>query len=129
LNRRARACALQHLTSAASPEWIARFTELADHALLTRILALRGVSDTTDCWCVFGASGRGESITRAEPRVTLIYDDRADRVNALDGYTRVIDALSACDYIQDAALPLDSSFYAASAGEWSRRYRAWIQNP
>jgi CBS domain-containing protein len=59
----------------------------------------------------------------------LIYDDRADRVHALDGYARVIEALSACDYIQDADGPFDPSFHADSAGEWSRRYRGWIQNP
>jgi CBS domain-containing protein len=129
LNRRARACALQHLTSAASTEWIARFTELADHAILTRILALTGLSDTSGCWCVCGASGRGESITTAEPRLVLIYDDRADQLDALEGYTRVIEILSACDYIQDADAPFEPSFYAASAAEWSRRYRGWIQNP
>jgi CBS domain-containing protein len=129
LNRRARACALQHLTGAASAEWIARFTELADHAILARILSLTGLSDTPDCWCVCGASGRGESIAKREPRVLLIHEDGADNVAALNRYARVIDSLAACEDVQDPDTPSEPSFYAASAGEWSRRYRGWIQNP
>jgi CBS domain-containing protein len=59
----------------------------------------------------------------------LIYDDRADRIDALEGHTRVIESLSACGYIQDPDTPFESPFYAAGTAEWTRRYRGWIQNP
>jgi len=128
LNQRARACALQHLTSAASTDWIARFTELADRGIMTRILALIGQSDTPGCWCVCGASGRGESMTRRAPHVLLIHGDDAGW-DPQDNYARVLESLAACDYLPGFETPFEPSFYVASAGEWSRRYDAWMRSP
>ena len=79
LNHRARACALQYLTSASATDWVARFTDAADVAILDRVLTLTGVEAASVCWCVCGASGRGESIVRRQPRVVLIHDDDSRR--------------------------------------------------
>ena len=129
LNQRARACALQHLTSAASTDWIARFSALVDVGILTRILALTGQSDTSGCWCLCGTSGRGESVTKREPQVILIHGERTESWNPQESYARVVEGLAACDYLPGLETPFESSFYAASAAEWSLRYEAWMRNP
>ena len=129
LNQRARTSALQHLTSAASTDWIARFIELVDHGILARILALTDQSDTSGCWCVCGAAGRGESMTKRMPHVVLIHGDRAGGWDPRDGYARVIDALTACDYLPGFETPFEPSFYVASSAEWTLRYNGWMRNP
>jgi signal-transduction protein with cAMP-binding, CBS, and nucleotidyltransferase domain len=105
LNQRARACALQHLTSAASTDWVARFTALVDLGILTRILALIGQSDTSGCWCVCGASGRSESVTRRAPHVVLIHGDLGSGWDPRENYAHVIDGLAACDYLSGFETP------------------------
>ena len=45
LNQRARAFVLEQLTSAASVEWLARFTHLVDAAILARVAGLAGVDE------------------------------------------------------------------------------------
>jgi CBS domain-containing protein len=67
LNQRARACALHHLTSAGSADWILRFTDAVDVAILKRLFVLTAQDDAAGCWCVCGASGRGESISMQIP--------------------------------------------------------------
>jgi CBS domain-containing protein len=129
LNRRARACALQYLTSAASSDWVARFTDSVDVAILRRLIALTGAGDGASCWCVCGASGRGESIVRRRPRIVLIYDERENRQEVENRYSRVLDGLVECDYLSVADASFDRSFHVASPAEWSRRYEAWIQDP
>ena len=49
LNQRARALALQHLTSAVSVDWLAQFTHLADAAILDRVIALAGHEQRESC--------------------------------------------------------------------------------
>jgi CBS domain-containing protein len=129
LNLRGRACAVQHLTSAASTDWIARFTGLVDLGILTRILALTGQSDTAGCWCLCGTSGRGESVTRRMPHLVLIHGEPANGWDPRESYARVIDALAACDYLPGFETPFDPLFYVASVAEWIRRYDAWIRDP
>ena len=129
LNRRGRACALQHLTSAAATDWIVRFTELVDLAVLGRILALSGQAETSGCWCVCGTSGRGESITRRAPHVVLIHGEPTNGSDPHASYARVIDHLAACDYIPGFETTFEPSFYVASAEEWCRRFDAWMKNP
>lgn len=127
LNRRARACALQHLTSAIATDWIARFTDSVDLAILDRLIAMTGSDAASTCWCVCGASGRGESIVPRQPHVVLIHDDGVDSRHLDNQYTNVIEGLGECDYLPDVAAPVSSN--VASATEWSRRYQAWIQSP
>ncbi len=129
INQRARACALRHLTSAVAIDWIARFVELVDVGILTRLLALTDQSEQSGCWCVCGSSGRGESLTQRAPHVVLIHPDGARAAGPLEGYTRLVDALTACDYLPGFETAFDASFYVASATEWSRRYAAWMRNP
>jgi len=128
LNRRARLCALQHLTSATASEWIARFTDSVDLAILGRLIALNAADSAPGCWCVYGASGRSESIVRRQPRVALVHDDGDDLRRLEHVYAKVTEGLLECDYLPHSAGP-EPSFQVASAAEWTRRYEAWIQNP
>jgi len=128
LNRRARACALQHLTSATASDWIARFTDSVDLAIIGRLIALRG-ADGGGCWCVYGSSGRGESIVRRQPRIVLVHDDGEDRRDLEHLYAKVTESLVECDYLPRSDGPVEPSFQVASASEWIRRYEAWIQHP
>ena len=75
LNHRARALALQYLTSAPSVDWLARFLSLADRQIVQRLIALTGDGPGAACWCFCGASGRAESLTRHAPQLVLIVDD------------------------------------------------------
>ena len=59
----------------------------------------------------------------------LIHGERADSWNPQESYARVVEGLAACDYLPGLETPFESSFYAASAAEWSRRYDAWMRNP
>ena len=129
LNRRARACALQYLTSAAATDWIARFTQAVDLGLLTRLIALTEADDGGGCWCVCGAAGRVESIARKQPHVILIHDDLSDESTVRAGYQRLIDALAECGYLPAVDRRPDAELFVASVSEWSRRYVAWIQHP
>ena len=129
LNQRARACALRHLTHAESTDWIARFIELADLGILTRVLAFAGEADTSACWCLCGTSGRGESVTRRSPHVILIHDGQVGVWDPAERYARVTDSLEACGYLPGFETEFAPSFYAASVAEWSRRYGAWMRNP
>jgi len=129
LNQRARAVSLQHLTSAASADWISRFTDLVNVGILTRVLALTGQIETPGCWCFCGAAGRGESLTRKEPHVVLLYDEVPAGWDPLESYVRVNDSLAACDFLPGFETPFELSFYVASTAEWSQRYDAWMRNP
>lgn len=128
LNQRVRAFALQYLTSGAAVDWVARFTHLADVGIVRRLIALTGHDSASACWCLCGASGRKESITRLAPFVVLIHSDHVDS-HALSAFQRVRDAVAECDYLPRHHLPFDSSFYAASVADWTERYNGWIRDP
>jgi CBS domain-containing protein len=49
LNRRARACALRYLTSASSTDWLTRFIESVDVAIVTRAIELTTGDDDRGC--------------------------------------------------------------------------------
>jgi CBS domain-containing protein len=129
LNRRARACALQHLTDAGSTDWVTRFTALVDIAVIARVIALTGESLAGDSWCWSGTAGRGELITKQRPQLVLIHDERVDGTAAVERHKNVVEALAECDYLSGVETKVEQPFFAASPGEWSRRYAAWIQNP
>lgn len=129
LNRRARSCALQFMTTAASTDWIARFTQAADLGLVARLIALTEADDGGGCWCVCGAAGRVESMTRRRPRIILLHDDLSDETSVLAGYARLVAALADCDYLPAGEPPADPRRDVASVSEWSRRYVAWIRHP
>jgi CBS domain-containing protein len=129
LNHRARALALQYLTSAASLDWLARFVSLADMNIVKRLIALAGGEPSSACWCFYGASGRGESLTRHAPQLALIVDDENGLPELTETYERVSAALTECDYLARADTAFDGPFHAASKAEWKRRYEAWLSDP
>ena len=129
LNQRARAFALQHLTSAAAVDWLARFTTLIDSGILGRIIELVNAADLPACWCFCGSSGRGESLTRLQPQVLMIWDDDHERPRSIDAFRRVLDSLAECGYLPAIDSPFEPAFYAASLDEWKQRYLGWVQDP
>ena len=129
LSHRVRALALRHLTSAASLDWVARVVSLADALVVTRIIALVGGDDPSACWCFYGASGRGESLTRHAPPLVLIAGDESGCPALQRTYERVSDALTECDYLPRADVAFDRSFHVASRAEWQTRYEAWVRDP
>ena len=129
LNHRTRALTLQHLTSAASLDWLARFVSLTDEHIVKRIIALSGAEASSACWCFCGASGRGESLTRHAPQLVLIVENESDRQGMLQGYERVSDALAECDYLARADMTFDRSFFVAGRAEWQTRYEQWLRDP
>jgi CBS domain-containing protein len=129
LNRRARASALQYLTSATASDWVAGVTDAADLAILERLIALTGADHSPACWCVCGATGRRENIVMRQPRVLVIHDDDGEQRELEEQHARVIQGLAECGYLPGAGGSSDPSFHVASAREWKRRYRAWIENP
>lgn len=129
LNHRARALALQYLTSAASLDWLARFVSLTDVNIVKRIIALAGGELSSACWCFCGASGRGESLTRHAPQLVLIVEDESGRPERQQRYERVSDALTECDYLARVDMTFDRSFHVASKAEWHTRYEKWLRDP
>ena len=129
LNHRARAFALQHLTSAASVDWLARFVSLTDMNIVKRIIALAGGELSSACWCFCGASGRAESLTRHAPQLVLIAEDESGRPELQQRYERVSEALTACDYLARVDMTFDRSFYVASRAEWQTRCEQWLRDP
>ena len=107
LNHRARALALQYLTSAASLDWLARFVSLTDVTIVKRIIALTGGEAPPACWCFCGESGRGESLTRHAPRLVVIVEDESQRAELQQAGERVFDALTECDYVARADTTFD----------------------
>ena len=139
LNQRARACALKHLTSAASTDWIARFLGQVDQAILARVFALTGPHSATDHWGVCGTWGRAESIAAKMPHLVVVRAPRdaestmVDPTTAdsaiVDDHPRVVAALEACGYLPSREVPFEPSFYVAELDEWQRRYDTWMRNP
>jgi CBS domain-containing protein len=129
LNHRARALALQYLTSAASLDWLARFVSLADVSIVKRIIALAGGDAPSACWCFCGASGRGESLTRHAPQLAVIVEDESERPALTKTYERLSEALTECDYLARVDMAFDSTFLVAAAAEWKARFENWLRDP
>jgi CBS domain-containing protein len=129
LNQRARAFVLDQLTSAASTDWLARFTHVVDAAILARVAALTGIDGRSASWCFAGSSGRSESLTALAPALLAIFEDGVPDGEARSQYRRVLDTLLECGYLPRRDLPFDLDFCAARAGEWKTRFRDWIGDP
>jgi signal-transduction protein with cAMP-binding, CBS, and nucleotidyltransferase domain len=128
LTHRTRALALQHLTSASSVDWIARFVSLADAAVVTRLIALDGDAPAA-AWCVCGTSGRGESLTRHAPDLVVIAARDDDRAALERQYGRICHAIAECGYMARTDTPFDRAFHVASRAEWQGRYEQWLRDP
>jgi len=129
LNHRARALALQCLTSAASVDWVSRFVSGTDVAILKRTLALVEGELQSACWCFSGASGRGESVTRHAPQLVLIVEGDGDDSRIRHTFERVSDALAECGYLARTEMAFDRLFHVASRTEWCSRYENWVRDP
>jgi CBS domain-containing protein len=129
LNQRARAFVLDRLMSAASADWLARFTHIADAAILGRVAGIVGVNQESASWCFGGSSGRSESLTALAPVLLAVFGDSVADSEARSEYRRVLDALLECGYLPRRDLPFDVDLCAADAGEWKTRFRDWIGDP
>ena len=129
LNHRARAFALQHLTTAASLDWLARFVSLIDAQIVKRMIAITDGELSSACWCFGGASGRRESLTRQAPELMLVLEDDSAWAAREQLYERVSDGLLECDYLASVDTSFDRAFHVASRAEWQRRYGEWLRDP
>ena len=128
LQQRARAFVLAQLESPSAVDWLARFTFLADVAILKRIAQLFPPPAGGFCWCLYGGAGRGESLPPAQQRAAVILRD-ASMHSFFVGWFRVVQqALRDCDYI--ARPPhYDDMFSVAGLDEWKRRFEGWVRDP
>ena len=129
LQQRGRAFVLAQLESPSAVDWLARFTFLADVAILKRIVRLFPPPAAGGyCWCLYGGAGRGESMPPAQQRAAVILSDPAMHSYFVGWYRVVQQALRDCDYI--ARPPhYDDLFSVAGLEEWKRRFHGWIQDP
>jgi len=129
LTQRARAFALQQLTSSASVEWIARFLQLTDAALVQRLIGWSGGGPAGACWCFCGAAGRTELLTRAAPRLVLVLPDGVDPEQGSASYRQVTALLDQCGYLERSYSAFEPGFHSATHAEWQVRYERWIEDP
>lgn len=128
LNQRARRFVLRHLEGPLSVEWLARFAQAVDTAVLTSLCGLLGADLQHTCWCVAGAAGREESLTLLAPHLVVIAEGELTRLAAEQAFQQVSDALDACGYLS-RELPFERSFHLATIDEWEHRYEGWVRNP
>jgi len=129
VNHRVRAFAVRHLSSAASVDWLSRFTHLADTAIVRRLVALAQAEYLPACWCFCGSSGRSESLTLLAPQIVLIVGDAGALTKAQQALRHVITLLAECDYLPRVNLPFEPDFYAATLEQWQHRFSGWIGDP
>jgi CBS domain-containing protein len=127
LNHRARAFILEHLSGAASTDWMAQFATQIDDAILSRVLALTGLGEAAGDWFVCGTSGRRESLTLRMPHPVFVSAGAPGDVPV--AYDRLIQTLAEAGYLSGPEVEHDARFYVASADEWTARYLGWIRNP
>jgi CBS domain-containing protein len=127
LNHRARAFVLRHLSSPSSVDWLARFTHAVDAGIVARLIVHAGAADLDACWCVAGAAGRSESLTRLAPHLVVIGADGESPERILDAHVRVEEALEACGYLPRETA--DAGVHAALLADWQARYLNWVRDP
>lgn len=128
LQQRARAFVLAQLESPSAVDWLARFTFLADVAILKRLAKLFPPPAGDYCWCLYGGAGRGESLPPAQQRALIILSDPAMHSYFVGWYRVIQQALRDCDYIARPA-HFDDIFSVAGLEEWKRRFHGWINDP
>jgi len=129
LTQRARAFALQQLTSSASVEWISKFVQLTDAALVRRLIGWVGGGPAGACWCLCGAAGRTELLTRTAPQVVLVLPDGVDPGPGAAAYRQVTALIDQCGYLARADAAFEPGFHSAPHAEWQARYERWITDP
>ena len=129
LTQRTRAFALQQLTSSASVEWVARFLHEADAALVRRLIGWAGAGLEGACWCLSGAAGRAELLTRAAPRLVLVLPDDGNRAGGAAAWQEVMELVGRCGYLEHTDTTIEPGFCTAPRAEWQARYERWIADP
>jgi CBS domain-containing protein len=129
LNQRARALVLRYLNRESSADWLTGFTTHVDTRLLQKTISLIAPSTMSACWCVFGPSGRSESLTSVMPHLVLITRDGEDGSVWNDAFQDVSRFLLHCGYLPQPAAPFEPSFFVASLSEWNARYGDWVNDP
>jgi CBS domain-containing protein len=105
---------MDQLETASAVDWLTRYADLVDTAIVKRVLRLTGADVASSCWCFHGASGRGESLTQAAPPIGVIGPADATGVSA---------ALAECGYLSPGRPE------CGSVEEWQGRFRAWVSDP
>lgn len=132
LNQRARRLLADRLISPSSVDWLSQLAASLDVAILLRAaslgeVGLHGPDRAEDCWFLFGASGRGESLTALLPRVGVVLGGDAASHSA--DYQRLYRALCEAGYYGSEAPASDLGFRCASLEEWRKRFRSWVRDP
>ena len=114
LVQRARAFALQQLATSAAVEWIARFLHLTDAALVQRAIEWTGGGPAGACWCLSGAAGRTELMTRAAPRLVLVLPDDGSQEEGAAAYTQVTRLVDQSGYLERTDGDFEPQFHSAT---------------
>lgn len=117
LNVRVRGFLKEQLRSAAQVEWMSRYAQVVDGAIVRRVMELCDADMERTCWCFHGAAGRGESLTAVAPAIAMIGADGA----MCDG---VVEQLERCGY-----LARDGNACVGTLEEWSGKFSGWIASP
>lgn len=117
LNRRVRGYLKEEMRSAVSVEWMSRYAQIVDGAILQRVVELCGADMERTCWCFYGAAGRGESLTAMAPEIAMIGPDAAT-------CERVAEQLLSCGYLERR-----ESASTGTLEDWKARFSGWISNP
>jgi len=129
LQQRGRAFVLAQLESPSAVDWLARFTFLADVAILKRLARLFPPPVAGGfCWCLYGGAGRGESLPPAQQRCAILLRDPSMHLHFVGWYRVIQQALRECDYIARPA-HYDDLYSVAGVEEWNRRFQGWITDP
>jgi len=129
VNQRTRTFVLEHLGSASSVDWLARLTGLVDDVILRRVAELVGFDGEAASIGVGGSAGRTESLTMRAPILVAVHADGAPDAPVRAQLQRVHEGLLACGYIKRVTQAFEAESAAASAGDWTDRYRTWIDDP
>ena len=128
LQQRARAFAVEHLTSPATVDWLAEFLSLVDGAVLKRIAELVPPPAGRFCWCLYGTAGRDEAFSPMLQRAAVLIADGLDKDLFLIWYEKLNAALLECGYV-DRKVHFNPAYSCASLSEWKQRFTTWIADP
>ncbi len=129
LHSRFRTLVLEQLSEPSAVDWL---TELADRfntSLLARLIDLAAPSQPDWCWCFWGAAGRQELLSAAEPGLAVLCPDDRDVSLARATLERLHSDLIDCGYLSNASPQWESGMLCASLHSWERRFAAWIRDP
>jgi CBS domain-containing protein len=129
LNARFRAFLLAQLTRPSAVDWLADLAHRFNIGICQRLLKLTGTIDESWSWCFWGAAGRRELLTAAEPQIALLCRDTADVERGSQALARLRADLAECDYLPYPAPEFGDFALCAPVADWEERFTQWIRNP